>query len=461
MEDVHFLARLERVERTQVELALSLYRDSSLVKFLLGHGGFPEGASRVAISLESETEGPFILVTREGNFVTCLGKGMRVKDLPVLSRQRLDEISNHFVGFKRSVEAAKRFTAESDAGQLFRKLRGTFEELSREEFSEMMLLEPVLAPLFRLIQYEIAKLSEKARDQLRGRVNLAKLPEVWLRSFESNLWALGHLSTLVGTNPDHDLLFGFLDHIKDETGYYSYHAVGKAITPVALRGIWTVGRLGERLLPTYLTLSANDDSWTHWLNGYLGCMMIALKTPKHKGEVRETFARVSQGKPDHPDPQKRDPWPAVYLEACDRLFERPEECLADQRQRGRAMALQRSAWLPNGSPYKFQAPEDVPDELAMPLAANALGCTLVDKDIIAAVNCLAWLSKAPAESLYFTTKYLKATRRPYSTENARRIARWFNEGLPKQTTIQVAPKPGRNELCSCSSGKKYKRCCGA
>ena len=29
------------------------------------------------------------------------------------------------------------------------------------------------------------------------------------------------------------------------------------------------------------------------------------------------------------------------------------------------------------------------------------------------------------------------------------------------TTKRSAPKPGRNELCPCGSGKKFKKCCGA
>jgi SEC-C motif-containing protein len=40
--------------------------------------------------------------------------------------------------------------------------------------------------------------------------------------------------------------------------------------------------------------------------------------------------------------------------------------------------------------------------------------------------------------------------------------RWlYDEGIvvPK-TVVRVGPKLGRNDPCSCGSGKKYKRCCG-
>jgi uncharacterized protein len=37
---------------------------------------------------------------------------------------------------------------------------------------------------------------------------------------------------------------------------------------------------------------------------------------------------------------------------------------------------------------------------------------------------------------------------------------WRNIG-PRVETVHVSPKIGRNDPCSCGSGKKYKKCCGA
>lgn len=37
---------------------------------------------------------------------------------------------------------------------------------------------------------------------------------------------------------------------------------------------------------------------------------------------------------------------------------------------------------------------------------------------------------------------------------------WINHA-PKAPTRRVGPTPGRNDPCSCGSGKKYKKCCGA
>ena len=35
------------------------------------------------------------------------------------------------------------------------------------------------------------------------------------------------------------------------------------------------------------------------------------------------------------------------------------------------------------------------------------------------------------------------------------------EGAKVKTIVREAPKVGRNDLCPCGSGKKYKKCCGA
>lgn len=48
-------------------------------------------------------------------------------------------------------------------------------------------------------------------------------------------------------------------------------------------------------------------------------------------------------------------------------------------------------------------------------------------------------------------------------EFKRQDGHWFFfDGKPvKAPPVRVAPKPGRNEPCTCGSGKKYKKCCGA
>ncbi|HEY6463295.1 MAG TPA: hypothetical protein VIY73_24175, partial [Polyangiaceae bacterium] len=72
----HFLSRLDRVTREQTEFALGLYRDDAAVRYVLEQVKLPPEAARVALAVDDPREGPFVLVTRDGKFVTCLGRGM-------------------------------------------------------------------------------------------------------------------------------------------------------------------------------------------------------------------------------------------------------------------------------------------------------------------------------------------------------------------------------------------------
>jgi hypothetical protein len=87
--DTHFLARVLGVRGAQTDLALGLYRDPELLRFILKQARLPDGASRVALALEPSPEGPYVVVERSGHFVTCLGAGMAT-DLPVITRPELD-----------------------------------------------------------------------------------------------------------------------------------------------------------------------------------------------------------------------------------------------------------------------------------------------------------------------------------------------------------------------------------
>jgi len=57
-------------------------------------------------------------------------------------------------------------------------------------------------------------------------------------------------------------------------------------------------------------------------------------------------------------------------------------------------------------------------------------------------------------------------RPPSEADIQRMINETFERAFPehgetnKQKPYRAAPKPGRNDPCSCGSGKKYKKCCG-
>ena len=163
----HFLSRLDRVSAPQVELALSLYNDAPLLRYLLGEAQLPEGAERVAISLADPTQGPFLVVTREGRFVTCLGEGMSCGDLPVVSRGKLDGIAAQIGDLRARFEACKQLAGQAGGlGKLLGRIHEAGDELSREEFIALSALHPLFA--FELVHalFGAAEGLVRARDRL-------------------------------------------------------------------------------------------------------------------------------------------------------------------------------------------------------------------------------------------------------------------------------------------------------
>ncbi|MBM4320013.1 MAG: hypothetical protein FJ125_08620, partial [Deltaproteobacteria bacterium] len=129
----HFLTRLDRLVGSEVDLALDLYRDPELVHAVLGTATLPEGSERVAISLEDLSQGPFIVVTRDGHFVTCLGRGMRPGDHPVVTRSQLDACVRQVSRLReKEVLAQQMKSGERQSRQLLRRLLLTAYAVSRE-----------------------------------------------------------------------------------------------------------------------------------------------------------------------------------------------------------------------------------------------------------------------------------------------------------------------------------------
>lgn len=79
------------------------------------------------------------------------------------------------------------------------------------------------------------------------------------------------------------------------------------------------------------------------------------------------------------------------------------------------------------------------------------------------VLCLPWIVRQPLESFFLPSELVRAIRVP-DIERVTRVmlVRPYYAGFLGVPLPVRAPKtPGRNEPCSCGSGIKYKRCCGA
>ena len=143
----HFLRRLDRVSDGHVELALALYNDLELLREVLARAVLPEGAERVAISLDDPIEGPFVVVTREGRFVTCLGAGMLVSDLPIVTRERLDAAAARVERMREElgrVRALRESGADGQAALAFTRMQQQGPRFAREDAETLLRVQPLI-----------------------------------------------------------------------------------------------------------------------------------------------------------------------------------------------------------------------------------------------------------------------------------------------------------------------------
>ena len=146
----HFLSRLDRLAGSEVETALELYRDPDLLRLVLAEVALPEAASRVAVSLADPVEGPFLVVTRDGHFVTCLARGMKPGELPIVTRGQLDALSQKFTTLRERLKLATRLTGKREGAcdMLLRRVLCAADSVSREDFLAVSAWEPLLGPDF-------------------------------------------------------------------------------------------------------------------------------------------------------------------------------------------------------------------------------------------------------------------------------------------------------------------------
>jgi hypothetical protein len=162
----HFLSRVDRLDTQHTDLALGLYRDPELVRYLIEVSDVPKDAERVALALEDEREGPFVIVTRDGRFVTCLGRGMKVGATPTLSRRVLDAAAERVDNLRGLMDKAQK-DGRHQLGTLMRRVLGAGGSLSREEFDDLRRWSPVCGGLYAEALLRMTRRLEPLYGRLR------------------------------------------------------------------------------------------------------------------------------------------------------------------------------------------------------------------------------------------------------------------------------------------------------
>jgi len=468
--DAHFLSRLDRLSTTDVDLALGLYRDHDLVKSLLNDANVSHSVDRVAISLRDPVRGPFVVVARDGHFVTCLGEGMRVGETPVLTREHFARVARRLQRY-RDIASEIALHPEQELRRVTSRLLLCGVDVSREDFQAVAAWQPLIASAILEIflrtaadlQYTYSRLILR-QDKFKSR------DEFDLRCYWQQSWSMAHLTLLLGVDGGQYLRSLFdVPELAPVVHRVCCQMFRTNVISHGLRGAWLAGKVGKPLLGPVKKIYHEPENYLQLLDAGISLSAVGHAHKKLQQEVGKVLAkshRIQEGPnielyrfmyrclSGHYDVAMIEP------KACSRIWDASADQVMEQvlRQVKHSFsdAVLRSekfrAWARQGGRLKL---------LQLPHA-------IIDEKFETLSGVLLWLPsvvRMKAEDFYFPRKHL-GQRRACSVsmeaaialiEPRRQLARGFRPAVP--VTVRAVPRPGRNERCPCRSGKKYKYCC--
>lgn len=462
----HFLERLDRVTRAQTEFALELYRDHEAVAYVLDRVHLPSEAPRVALAIDDAREGPFVVVTRDGRFVTCLGAGMH-HDLPVVPRSQIDALLAKVAEKRARRELAEREMRpdEEDEEDLFHRILTRGQRFAREDFLAISAFEAMLGSAPYVIMLDMALEALKWRATLMHGAYKVVLKEGTRKALERQdriEWSVAHLMLLsaAGERRQIDEMMGFG---KDPgAGSPTFPCSAQNGSTYFLRSAWAAARMGKPAIPLYRAVLERAEDWSMLFDAALGLGAIGLRHAGTLGEVRrilqalDTDPPAPEGQVANPA-QVRSSMARAVLETIDKADERTEGIL----KIGADICVTYAEHLPEGHPLRFTDAERIPEHLARTMALGFDG-NMYDAHVKTFVLCaLPIAARAAAEDFYYPRDVVRAWYGQWSAEEALERLRRFADAEPKKQPVRAEKRPERNDPCPCGSGRKYKKCHGA
>jgi hypothetical protein len=460
--DLHFLERLERVDLAETELALRLYRRPDLVRSLLDDPTCPPEAERVAVAIQPGPSPAHVVVTRNGAFVTCLGPGMEVGGTPTLAWERLAIHLHRDDAQLQQLARADETLKRQDARTLFKRLYTAGPALTREEFVQLIAVEPILYETFFDEMLHLYKEILRVAPIVARIKRVRSSDERLLKYFWNCFFAAGHLLLLSSLGGKRSFAgWGVIAEQNDINVFERFYLClcDFGFGPTALRAIWALGRAGKVALPWLKQALGECQHMTDWHTPALGLLAVGLRHQRLRTEVLSAVGPARLPLSDREDPNARK-WAQVLQtllrgEIFD--FDAPPE---EQEARLRAFAGSALVMLDPHRP-----PGSIPDEaMVARLAANPWVFTYLanypfdyhrrpDTFAMMPMSTLV-LANQPPEAFYFPAAQIRYAL-PYEPRHALALS-WFAR---PEAPVRVEPKVGRNEPCPCGSGKKFKRCC--
>lgn len=468
---LHFLERLtQRVDGEQTELALRLYRDPALVKTIAQDPSVAAGAwqpeQRLAIPIAPGPDPPLVLVTAGGAFVTCLGPGMAPSGARVVPWRRVEfHVRRANLAAARQEEAAAALDAAGP--HPLRRLLRTGDEMSREEMGQLLAIAPLYGDdlsieLMQLL-LDIKRSAPLVMRYRPGRHLEARYANRWIRTFSAS----GHLC-LLSASGGYDHL-EFLEALPEATRVHRVqlllYLAARGEGGIGKAALWAIARGGRHSLRCLQTLLASATTSALWLAAAYAIYALGIANERLRSEAARSLG--GQGIPKQLEAlspfahHMRDLMMNELPRAVDDLARQAASGAADPDADGTMIAAleRRDPEDRTGARRAFLAGDrTLLTQIQSGCIAQAPGRLLDGKMRLQQLLSILSLMRLEPPDFHLPAAATPLFANPWTAERIREQATlWVPRPPPPVAAKNV---PGRNEPCSCGSGKKYKRCCG-
>ena len=455
----HFLSRLDRVSLQEVEFSLGLYNNPALLRYILARAGLPKGAERVAISLDDRNEGPFLIVTRDGRFVTCLARGM-AHDLPLVRRWQLDLLAERHQELRAALRPAADVPENERAFyRMFSPIFTSGPHLSREEFLELSPWQPMMFDTYAAWSTEMSATLVHLYHELSPLTRPRPRDHARLKCYSDRLWALRHLYLLMGVGDPIEYFESepraVLEKITETLGH---RAADECAFPTIAAGAWHSARIGGAYLPICSYRFEHSSAGTRQLLAALELSAIAGRHDALRDGIvagfRAAATRTANDAADDDDHAQRRASAARVL----RAFERTDDL--DLRAATYGAELLFAQGHPAIERHGWRSPLEVPLDVARPVAAAHLcGWTSTPGAEATMHHLTPSIARYRPEDFYLPARWLREMRAPFNPDDTLKHLRMQRDFFDRREPVRAAKEPGRNDPCTCGSGAKYKKCC--
>jgi hypothetical protein len=465
---IHFLQRLERADGEAAELAIRLYHDPEILRVSLWRMELPKDVERVAVSLDPEDKGPYLVATATGRFVTCLGRGMSTRGLYFIPCARmLAHLAENTQWRERRAFARSLVGEGGSVGDLLPLMLERGDGMSKEEMIGLSALQPVLKLfMFKEMVRAVIDVDDFSRTLLLyKRFDMKSKVQVRaLRAYWKFYFSVGHLALLTAMDGPRGLEKALQLKPSAVMGLFSV-LLTSGSPATALRLAWFVGKMGATFLTDCKRMACEPDLEAEWLLGLLGLLAIGLRHSKLRSKVikaiESAFKSVNNYPPDvlqfvrkiEEDPQR------LYIQIMRALFE-PEKLGKSSLTCARKAFIAGHFNVELPAMYTYKSADEVPAGLAMTHAANFSSSFHREPTaVVHLISMMPWVAECEAEDFYYPEDFLRHVREPWTPEKSIQMIECEREARGIQKTVTVEKTPGRNDPCPCGSGKKYKKCC--